>query len=375
VAAPPAADPDHVVVGDRLALRSVLLGEDRVSFVARPPGWTPAEGPVPFIYVLDGEAHFAHAATLVRFLAVAGRMPPAVVVGVGTVDRARDLTPTPDPRRPRTGGADRFLDFLERELLPAGEEGLPARPFRILVGHSLGGLLAIHALTGRPGLFDATVAISPSLPWGDALELARTRALFLERPGLDATLYLTIGDEAPQMLDASGAYAELLRDRAPSGLRWRYEELGAEDHGSIVHRGIYLGLEHAFDGWRPPAGVDTLAALEAHHREVAARFRVPAALPEGRLNILGYRLLAAGRVDDGVAVFRRNVELHPDSANVHDSLGEALEARGDREAAVASYERAVKTAAANRDPLLEVFMQHLERARRAVRPGRSPSPR
>jgi tetratricopeptide (TPR) repeat protein len=81
------------------------------------------------------------------------------------------------------------------------------------------------------------------------------------------------------------------------------------------------------------------------------------------VNLLGYRLLQAGKIEDAIAALRRNVELYPDSPNVHDSLGEALERKGDLAAALESYERAIKSAARNRDPLLEVFMQHRDRAR------------
>jgi polyisoprenoid-binding protein YceI len=62
---------------------------------------------------------------------------------------------------------------------------------------------------------------------------------------------------------------------------------------------------------------------------------------EGQLNIVGYRLLQHGRIKEAVQVFRLNAEAHPQSSNVHDSLGEALAAAGDRANAIASYERSL----------------------------------
>jgi hypothetical protein len=62
---------------------------------------------------------------------------------------------------------------------------------------------------------------------------------------------------------------------------------------------------------------------------------------EGELNGLGYELLAAKRLDQAVEVFQLNAAAYPQSANAHDSLGEAYRARGDREAAIRSYERAL----------------------------------
>lgn len=70
-------------------------------------------------------------------------------------------------------------------------------------------------------------------------------------------------------------------------------------------------------------------------------------IDEAALNRLGYALLGEGRPADAVAVFEMNVKAFPDSWNVHDSLGEALAANGDRERAIASYERSLQLNAQN----------------------------
>ncbi len=63
---------------------------------------------------------------------------------------------------------------------------------------------------------------------------------------------------------------------------------------------------------------------------------------EEALNDLGYRLLHAGAVEAAIAVFERNVAEHPDSWNVHDSLGEAYLAAERVEAARESYARSLR---------------------------------
>jgi tetratricopeptide (TPR) repeat protein len=50
--------------------------------------------------------------------------------------------------------------------------------------------------------------------------------------------------------------------------------------------------------------------------------------PEGPINAMGYEALQGGRVDDAIGLFELNVELHPQSANVYDSLGDAYLAAG-----------------------------------------------
>jgi len=63
---------------------------------------------------------------------------------------------------------------------------------------------------------------------------------------------------------------------------------------------------------------------------------------EGTLNRLGYGLLGSDRVDDAVAVLGIATELYPSSANAWDSLGEATLAAGDRDGAIAYYEKALE---------------------------------
>jgi tetratricopeptide (TPR) repeat protein len=60
------------------------------------------------------------------------------------------------------------------------------------------------------------------------------------------------------------------------------------------------------------------------------------------VNSLGYELLAAGRLDQSIEVFKLNAAAFSQSANVWDSLGEAYRASGDREAAIRSYQKAVE---------------------------------
>jgi tetratricopeptide (TPR) repeat protein len=65
-------------------------------------------------------------------------------------------------------------------------------------------------------------------------------------------------------------------------------------------------------------------------------------LPEPILNAVGYDLLRRSRHAEAIAAFELNVAEYPQSANTHDSLGDALAASGDTARAIASYERALE---------------------------------
>ena len=62
---------------------------------------------------------------------------------------------------------------------------------------------------------------------------------------------------------------------------------------------------------------------------------------EAAINTFGYALLAKNRLADAIEVFKLNTEAYPNSANVHDSLGDAYQAAGRKDDAIKSYERAL----------------------------------
>jgi len=85
-------------------------------------------------------------------------------------------------------------------------------------------------------------------------------------------------------------------------------------------------------------GVD---AGVARYRELKARYDARA-FQEGSVNQLGYTLLRRERIAEAVAVFRLNVEAHPESWNAHDSLGEGYARAGEKDLAVRSYRRSLE---------------------------------
>jgi len=63
---------------------------------------------------------------------------------------------------------------------------------------------------------------------------------------------------------------------------------------------------------------------------------------ENDLNMLGYDLLYADKVDQALEVFKLNVEAYPKSWNVYDSLGEACLKAGKKDLAILNYEKSVE---------------------------------
>jgi HEAT repeat protein len=83
-------------------------------------------------------------------------------------------------------------------------------------------------------------------------------------------------------------------------------------------------------------------------------------LHERRLNSLGYYFLVSlGDADRAIEIFKKNVELHPESSNCHDSLGEAYMWTGDVRRAIENYERALELDPKNENA--EAMLRELRR--------------
>ena len=63
---------------------------------------------------------------------------------------------------------------------------------------------------------------------------------------------------------------------------------------------------------------------------------------ENEINAMGYQYLNANNYEKAIEAFKMNIERHPDSWNVYDSLAEAYEKSGNKELALANYEKALK---------------------------------
>ena len=85
-------------------------------------------------------------------------------------------------------------------------------------------------------------------------------------------------------------------------------------------------------------GVD---AVVARYREIRETEGEAYDLGEDQLNTLGYLALGRGDVAAAIRLFELNVEMYSEASNPYDSLGEAYAVAGDRERAIANYQRAL----------------------------------
>jgi len=358
-----------LVVGARISFPSKVMGEERTLFISLPGSYAKTTRRYPVLYMTDAEAQFEHTSATAAFLAQNGFMPEVIVVGVTNTDRTRDLSPSRDPKFPTSGGADRFLDFLEKELVPFVESTYRTAPYRIFAGHSAGGNFAFHAMRVKPELFQAVIAVSPWLVWNERNDLKLLTPFLTGSDVKTRALFFTSGDEGPEMRDVLGQVTAALKATTSKGLRWGSANYPDENHGSVVLPSHYAALRMIFDGWSIPVDpaterlVGTLDDVKKRYAGLSERLGFAVTAPEISVNRLGYQALVQKNVPAALAFFRYNATVYPESANVYDSLGDALEASGSLEEALASFTRAAELGQKSGDANTKFFKANADRVR------------
>ena len=336
------------------SVRSNVLGETRKISIYKPEVFPEyAEAVSPVIYVLDGEYYADYVATMINLMCERFvTMPPITVVGIenigsGSIDRNRNMTPliAKDSSTFKTsGGAENFIKFIREELFPFVEKDHKKTPYRVIVGHSLGGLLVMHSFLKHPGMFNAHLASDPSM-WMDRNAYMQIVGEAINKmQAYDGSLFISTMN-SPNLVRNARKVDSLLKSKSPTGLSYQFMEYLKEDHLTVYFKSFYDGFRFFFQMDPPEYGKQpteiSYTLFEKHYEGLSKIYGYKMKPPEGKINTYGYRFLNNWNdVDEALEFFKKNVENYPESANVYDSYGEALLKKGDKKNAMINYEKA-----------------------------------
>jgi predicted alpha/beta superfamily hydrolase len=352
---------DNIILGKTVEFNSEILKEKRNIFIYTPTGYEESDRKYPTLYITDGEANFFIATAIVNFLSRGQQIPQMIVVGIPNVNRNWDLSPSVINGTYNPGGGDIFLDFFKDELIPYLDKTYRTNNYRVLFGHSLGGMFANYTMFTKPELFNAYISASPYLMYNDEYVIKEAESKLDNLSNFERQLFITLGNE-PDYHESLNKFTLLLTDKAKT-LRWDYQIFNDEDHGSIPIITLLKGLKFTYSDFQLNMETAMLGieAIRDHYSLLNAKYDYSTSIPEATLNIIGYRLMQSEQTDKAIEVFEYNVELYPNSANVYDSFAEALEKSGMIKEAAENYELAVKIGKKINDPNLNIYERNLAR--------------
>lgn len=255
---------NSIIIGTIDSVDSQILKEKRKIWVHVPVSIA-ANKKFKVIYLLDGDNHFHSMVGLVKSCLACSEM---IIVGIPNTNRGRDfsppkITPTIDSFYLRTkGGDENFIRFIEKELIPHINNRYPASSYRMIIGHSLGGLFVINTLLKHTPLFNSYIAIDPSLSWDNPRLLGQYEAILKQKKFDNRTLFIGIANTLKAGMDTLQArkdttgtllhyqyimkFSDILKTMGNNGLLYSYKYYPDENHNSVPLMSEYDGLRFIF---------------------------------------------------------------------------------------------------------------------------------
>ncbi|MDC6388970.1 alpha/beta hydrolase-fold protein [Maribacter sp. PR1] len=343
-------------LGKQHILKSNILQEERPIIISLPLGYKDTDATYPVLYVLDGLQNIKHTVGTVELLTESGLISPLIIVGIESLDRTKDLTPSKAGQNvhggvgnagiPQSGGAPKFLEFLGEELIPFMDTNYRTHPYRILEGHSLGGLFSVFTLMGRPNLFDAFIVEAPELWWNKEEMTEKGKSFFKSTKNLEKTIYFGIGGgDGWGMRQELIRYVEVIEKHPPKNFRWKHEEAGDEGHMASRLLLNYNGLRFLFSDLKLEEALkdnfndtDFLSAEEQLKNKYGKRVRRPA---EDYMDLVS-ELVDKGNELGAITVLKRASGAYPMYIGLLTYLARLYEKTGQKEKAIATYLQGVE---------------------------------
>jgi predicted alpha/beta superfamily hydrolase len=331
----------------------------------------------PVVYLLDGDGHFNSIVGMIEQLSAMGgntSFPEMIVVGISNTDRMRDLTPThinsdlpmvDSIVAKNTGGGEKFISFIEKELMPHIDSLYPTEPYRMLIGHSLGGLTVMNTFIHHTNLFNAYVAIDPSMWWDNKKLLKETKNALATTKYPNVSLFLGIANTMEKGMDITKvkketsdntkhirSILELDNDLSLNNqnqLKYQSKYYNDDDHNSVTLITEYDALRFIFDYYKLKLTTSDymninkalISKIETHYKDMSKKFGYEVKVPESLINNLGYQALGSKHFEEAESLFKLNVANYPESFNVYDSLGDFYDAKKDKANAINLYKKAL----------------------------------
>ncbi len=355
-------------IGFEKSTPSKILGEQRKVWIHIPNRHRGNEdtgkGRYPVIYLLDGDANFNNIVSITEFMSNAGLCPPMIVVGVLHPARMRDLTIGTDKETPSiVGNGEKFMLYVEKELIPYIESNYSTASYKIFIGHSVGGLTVVNTLIHHPNLFNSYVSLDGALWWNNQQIVTEAKMFLANENYKGKTLFMALANRMEKGMDTlrvqkdTTESTELIRSNLEfikdvfknktNQLRFKHVFYENDDHSSVRLIGEYDALRFVFDYYKlkiynsqlddPDFNLDSF--IVTHYNNISEQIGYLIKPDESQVNNLGYHMLKQKQFIKAEALFKLNIANYPETANCYDGLGDLYLAKGDKLKAIENFKK------------------------------------
>ncbi len=325
-----------IEIGKTFNLHSEILADNKEIYVSLPPKYHEHKQQYPVIYVLEAEYLFASTATIIQFIANRSKMPASIVIGVATGGHAKRKEMAFELHG---GKPEKYLKFLEKELIPKVEKKFRTNNNRTIIGLSPSNGVVFESLFSGAHLFNNYIALTTHWEWSPRKGISMVEQLIktITQPDMPAVnLYMGTADDDLRYSHTQYHEAvEKLKNIGKTRVNFQVELLHQEEH----YLTAISGLRNAFkliypnDEWGMPNLMDhkdPVAVLKAQYDKLTRQHgfdiypnedgHVPAD------HILGWATTMMRfkkfTTEQAIEVLKLAISYYPNSANAHRQLAE-----------------------------------------------------
>ncbi|PKG42706.1 alpha/beta hydrolase-fold protein [Psychroflexus sp. MES1-P1E] len=353
----------NIVIGERLTIKSEILNSDREISIYLPNSYNDNNYiNYPVLYLLDGRKFFNSFTGVITQLSsdVSPQIPEMIVIGITSQNRIKDSSPTnsligytkeEEKGLEVSGGADDFLKFIQKELIPFVEHKYRTNSYRTFVGYSFTGLPVLQALFSIPETFNSYLVIDFSAWWDNEIMMKRLKLFSKEYNGTKRDIFFTTVDRVsnniyPEEYNPGWTFIQEFEQNSPNNISLGYKkyEYKEENHHSMPLVSFIDGMKYIFR--EHMINYDEMYTnpklIQAKFSKLSERLGYNVYLPEGVINYYGYLFLyTRPDIEKALFYFNYNTKNYPLSSNAWDSLAEAYKVNGNKIKARKSYIKAL----------------------------------
>ena len=367
---------NQIVLGRKDSIQSEILGTKRFFYVHMPnidSSAGAAKKRYPVAYLFDADAQFASTVSMIQFLSTHYNSvcPEMIVVGIFQENRRKELTPTHANVIPpywdsvstkSSGGGEQFISFIEKELMPYIDSQYPTQPYKMLIGHSLGGLTVMQTLVHHTNLFNSYICIEPSMWWDNQTLLKEAKDALEKRHFAGTSLYLGIAKTVDDDVEINKIQEDTtfdtkhmrsillmqgyLEKNKQNGLRYKGKYYENDSHMSVPFITEYDALHFLFDFYPIKINVKEddnpdptylVNKIKKHYFNVSKQMGYNVYPDEDLLNWNGHNFLNKKQYEKAKLLFEYYLDIYPKTADANECMGDYYQAINDTKNAIAYF--------------------------------------
>jgi len=312
--------PDDFFTSEKQTIKSEILNQERILFIYLPNDYfKDSTQSYPVHYVADAPTTSNLYFDLIRLHGLLNLVPQSIVVGLSSDDREYNLHPDK--------GAEKYLQFIESEVIPFIDKTYRTKSFRVLAGHSLSGDFTIYTLLKNPSICNAYISGSPG-PIESILNMIKDIKESINMSDNYKYFFTSIGSQDFTDTASFRQFEKLFKNVTDSQIDCHFYINKGENHISNIAINFQKGITSLYHDWqfKLPDELEKPIneVLKDHYNNLEKKFGYKIDIDEWEVIFPTMDKLAKrGDFENAINILKYCIELYPKSDQAYAFLAKA----------------------------------------------------